>query len=438
MKPFFFHLRQILISLLLLGTGPLLATDFHVATNGNDQNPGTPEEPFATLERARDAVRASRSGRPYVEATLEARVVLQGGTYRLAKTLVLEPVDSGLVIMSAPGERVVLSGGRVVTGWEAVREGVVKADLSKLALPDLKFREIYSDGQRQHWARVPNFDPKNPRRGGFLRNAGLVEPNTKTKFRYREGELDPARWKQRVGAWVVFHDSLNYRQTWSPLKLEGIDPVQRTFAANSGDYVLSATSPYYLCGLLEELDAPGEWCVDQQAKTLHFMPPGGKAEDHEIVVPALDTIISFQGDAKTVSAVTNVRLSGLTFTECRKEAVLMKGATRCEVAACELRNVGTGVYLSDDTHLCRVVGCDITQTLRDGISVKGTSTDHARVSDHVIDNNYIWDFGWGDIHNRCGGVFLWRCSRIKVTHNHIHDGPRYAIGTDVGNDFEIA
>ena len=158
------------------------------------------------------------------------------------------------------------------------------------------------------------------------------------------------------------------------MKLESIDPAQRTFAANSGDYVLSATSPYYLCGLLEELDAPGEWCVDQQAKTLHFMPPAGNAEELEIVVPALDTILSFQGDAKTGSAVTNVRLSGLTFTECRKEAVLMKGATRCEVTACELRNVGTGVYLSDDTHRCRVVGCDITQTLHDGISVKGTST----------------------------------------------------------------
>ena len=207
---------------------------------------------------------------------------------------------------------------------------------------------------------------------------------------------------------MVFHDSLNYRQTWSPLKLESIDPAQRTFAVNSGDYVLSATSPYFICGLLEELDAPGEWCVDQQAKTLHFMPPTGKAEDHEIVVPALDTIISLQGDAKAGGPVTNVRFSGLTFTECRKEAVLMKGATRCEVTACEVRNAGTGVHLGDDTHRCRVVGCDITQTLRDGVSVKGTSTDHSRVSDHEIDNNYIWDFGWGDIHNRCGGVFLWR------------------------------
>ena len=25
-----------------------------------------------------------------------------------------------------------------------------------------------------------------------------------------------------------------------------------------------------------------------------------------------------------------------------------------------------------------------------------------------------------------------------MTHNHVHDGPRYAIGMDVGNDCEIA
>jgi len=41
--------------------------------------------------------------------------------------------------------------------------------------------------------------------------------------------------------------------------------------------------------------------------------------------------------------VTNVRLSGLVLTDCRKEAVMMKGASRCSVTACELRNVGTAV-----------------------------------------------------------------------------------------------
>ncbi|MGA2660073.1 MAG: hypothetical protein ABSH34_21430, partial [Verrucomicrobiota bacterium] len=35
----------------------LHASDFFVAPTGNDANPGTADRPFATLERARDAVR---------------------------------------------------------------------------------------------------------------------------------------------------------------------------------------------------------------------------------------------------------------------------------------------------------------------------------------------------------------------------------------------
>ena len=32
----------------------------HVAPDGSDQNPGTADKPFATLEKARDALRAAR------------------------------------------------------------------------------------------------------------------------------------------------------------------------------------------------------------------------------------------------------------------------------------------------------------------------------------------------------------------------------------------
>ncbi|MCU0786142.1 MAG: right-handed parallel beta-helix repeat-containing protein [Verrucomicrobia bacterium] len=429
-------LRSALLAALLLTSGH--AAELHVAPNGNDANPGTAGKPLVSLQRARDVIREERAKLPPAAAAAQARIVLHAGTYRLTDTLALAPQDSNLIIEAAPGDRVVVSGGRVVTGWQTVKDGIVKADLSQLGLRDLKFREVYASGKRQHWARVPNFDPENPRRGGFLRNAGLVEPNTKTFFRYREGELDPAKWTEKEGVWVVFHDSLNYRPNWQPLRMKTLDPAARTFQVNTSDYVLSATSPYFICGLMSELDAPGEWCVDQQTKMLHFMPPGGKAENLEVTVPALDVLISLEGDAQSKAVVENVRLHGLAFAECRQEAVLMKGAVRCAVTACDIRNVGTGVFLGDDTHRCRIAGCDITQTLRDGVTVWGTTADHSRVTGHRIDNNYIWDFGWGDVHNRCGGVFMRRCSDVRVTHNHIHDGPRYAIGSDVGNDMEIA
>ena len=56
------HLRCI-AALVLLAVVPFLMaakpTEFHVATTGNDENPGTAVKPFATLERARDAIRES-------------------------------------------------------------------------------------------------------------------------------------------------------------------------------------------------------------------------------------------------------------------------------------------------------------------------------------------------------------------------------------------
>ena len=418
----------IFTALVLAPLAMLHAAEFYVAPNGDDANLGTKEKPFATLERARDAGRTERSQK--------AVIVVRGGIYNLKQALTLEPQDSGLAIEAAKGEEVVISGGRAANEWRPWHGKVLQSDLGKLDLPDCKFQELYFKGRRQPLARVPNFDPKHPRIGGVLFNERLVEPGTKTKFGYRAGELDPARWTHPERAQMVFHDSLNYGQTWAALK--SVDAANRAIEAARGVYVLAPGCPYYVCGLLEELDAPGEWYADPDSKTLYFWPPSGISKRDSVIVPALDSLFVLQGDAKAGKFVENVRIAGLALRDCRGKAIDLKAARNCAVAACDLRNVGSGVFLGDDTHGCRVAGCDITQTLGDGVSIIGRSTDHSRVSDHVVDNNYIWDFGWGHIHNRCGGVYMHRCSRCKVTHNQIHDGPRYAIGMDVGNDCEIA
>jgi hypothetical protein len=189
------------LSVLLLATCTRLpAAEFFVSPSGNDTNPGTEAKPFATLERARDAAR--HQGEP-------ARVVVRAGIYYLKQTLMLEPQDSGLTVEAAEGEEVVISGGRVVSEWQPWRGEVLQSDLGKLDLPDCKFQQLYFAGQRQPLARVPNFDPEHPRIGGVLFNERLVEPGTKTKFGYRAGELDPAKWTHPERATMVFHDSLN-------------------------------------------------------------------------------------------------------------------------------------------------------------------------------------------------------------------------------------
>ncbi len=418
---------------------PDVGAVLYVATNGNDAWSGrlaAPESakkdgPFATLDRARDEARKWRAA-----SAAQVRIVVCGGTHHLPKALALEPQDSGLIIEGGPNKDAVLSGGRAVTGWKPYTGAILQADLSGLDLPDLAFRELYYNGARQPMARVPNFDPNRPRHGGFLQNAAVVEKDVKTKFCYREGELRPEKWSHIERAWLEFHDALNYETQIARLK--GVDAANRILEVERGVYRLSVGNPYYVFGIMEELDAPGEWYADPDKKVLYFWPPSGDPNKDAVIVPALDSAFVLQGDPKAGRYVENVRLVGLAIRDCRGRAVQMTGAKGCLVAACDMRNVGVGVYLGDDTHACRVAGCDITQTLGDGVSIIGSSTDHARVTDHVVDNNYIWDIGWGRIHNRCGGVYMHRMMRCKVTRNHIHDTPRYAIGMDVGSDCEIA
>src|SRR5829696_1153335 len=100
------------------------AVELFVSPAGRDSWPGTKSRPFATLERARRAVRGQTAGmRPS-----DIVVNLRGGTYRLRRPFRLSAAagDSGengrTVIYQAYGygtgarERVVISGGRRVSG----------------------------------------------------------------------------------------------------------------------------------------------------------------------------------------------------------------------------------------------------------------------------------------------------------------------------------
>jgi hypothetical protein len=400
-----------------------VAADLHVAPAGDDAQPGAPDRPVASLERAVELARA---------APHPLRIVVHGGRYELRQPITLDARDSGLTIEGLPGETVVLSGGRRVTGWRPWRDGILRADLSKLGLPDAEFHELYRDGKLLPWARTPKFDPAHPRTGGWLQNAGVAAPGTKTRFVYRDGDLHPERWAHPERAWIMFHDSLNYETQLC--RVRSIDRDKRVIEAEHGVYELKVGNPFYVCGVLEELSAPGEWCVDPDGGALCYLPPAGGPG--EVVAPALRS--GFVIDGKPEAWVDDVRIAGLDLREFRGRAIDVKGARRLTVARCDLRCAEVGVYLGDDTHDCAVRGCDITATQGDGVSIIGSSKDHDRVTGHVVDNCYIRDIGWGRIHNRCGGVYMHRVMRCKVTHNLIHDTPRYAIGMDVGGECEIA
>jgi len=151
---------------------------FYVATNGSDAWSGKQaapatrgdDGPFASVARARDAVRALKAAEPLAESV---RVQIRGGVYYLDQTLTFGPEDSGaegaVVSYEAyPGETPEFVGGRRIEGWQPAAGRMVSVHLPEVQAGEWYFRQLFVDGRRQVRARYPNVDPEDPIRRGFL------------------------------------------------------------------------------------------------------------------------------------------------------------------------------------------------------------------------------------------------------------------------------
>ncbi len=120
---------------------------FYIAPDGDDRNPGTEAEPFASFHRARDAVREFRQN-----SSGAVTVLVHDGTYYLPEPLMLGPEDSGsedqpITYAACPGARPVLSGGRRIVGeWKPYRDGIWVCDLPE-AKDGLYFDQLFVNGR---------------------------------------------------------------------------------------------------------------------------------------------------------------------------------------------------------------------------------------------------------------------------------------------------
>ena len=158
-----------------------LKATFYVAPDGSDAWSGTlaaanaekTDGPFATLEKAQDALRPiARKGQktPLV-------VLVRGGKYFLERTFTLGPKDAGtrqapVVFAAYPGEKPVVSGGRRVVGWQPYKDRIFVCDLPGSKGGKWKFRRLFADGQPCVRARWPKIDPNDHFNSGWAQDRG--------------------------------------------------------------------------------------------------------------------------------------------------------------------------------------------------------------------------------------------------------------------------
>ena len=153
--------------------------DFFVAPDGDDGGVGSRERPFATVARARDAVRK----RVAQGLEKDVTVLIREGTYYLAEGITFKGVDSGteefsITYMAYPGETARLVGGVEVGGWKRYEGEIFVADIPE----GVEGKQVFEDGRRMTLAREPD--------EGYLHLEAPVEGKVKTEFVYREGDRD--------------------------------------------------------------------------------------------------------------------------------------------------------------------------------------------------------------------------------------------------------
>lgn len=292
--------------------------NYYVSPDGSDANPGTKEQPFQTIEKARDVVRT-------INGTMTGDIVvtLRGGTYPLSSTVVFGPEDGGrngnyVRYVNAPGETPLITGGRPISGWTIHDQS---KNIWKASGVTSRFRQIYVNGTKGIRARMPN-----------LGNGGSANFYRLTKVDTTGRALNVA--SSYVSNWKNFNKvEMHLMIAWADATLRlasstnmgnnvtklSIQDPERTLLFNRPYPMLGVTfgdknkqQAFFLENAYEFLDQPGEWYLDESDNTLYYMARSGEDMSKSlVVVPILENLIKIVGPS-TTNTVGYLSFQGLT------------------------------------------------------------------------------------------------------------------------------
>jgi hypothetical protein len=448
-----------------VGTNDTAATaaDFYVATSGRDEWSGRVAEPnaertdgpFATLTRARDAVRALKK----VSKKKNFVVSIRGGTYSLRETLVFALEDSGpnggtITYAAFPRETPIISSGVPIRGWRRLGEnppGLPVAARGKVWVADLptgleRVLSLYDGLERLPRARTNGFTPPE-----FVKaNQPLNE------FRFPAGAMK--NWPDLKEAELLVIPSCDYEMNILPIAaVDEQASVAKTALAPSRPIgrVKYFDKTLWVENILEALDEPGEWVTSAAQRKIYLWPKGDRPGE-DIVAPALTELVKVEGkidyDGPRDQPVWGLVFQGLTFAHTDRfpwhgytgwslqhswemfdrptAAVRFRGAAECAVESCRFTALsGTGLRLDLTCQRNRIVGNEFNHVGAVAILLAGYGPGAKNTNDHneVVNN---WVHHTGEVYWATPAIMVWQSGSNHVAHNLIHHTPYSGIAVD--------
>lgn len=484
--PLMLLLMLVVISLFFSCEKP--RAEFFVSPEGHDQNPGSAAKPFASIERARDAIRAYKDQQ---EALPEDgfKIYLREGNYPLTSSFRLEAKDSGTdagpVVYSAyRNEKVSIHGGHSLpsSAFEAVSNPEILARLPKVAhthvkqidlrsagitafgnieLAGMGFPEVipppelFFNGEAMRLARWPN--------DVYAKIAGVKDAGTNPRsyqpdippsspeyvppeerddpwrgFVIQYEEDRPKRWSQAEDIWLFGY----WYWDWADgiVQVAKIDTVKKEITSVQPSwYSVRKDQRFYAFNLLEEIDSPGEWYLDRKSGILYFYPPAS-LENATIQLSILEDPLV------VMNSTQNIRIEKLIFEVSRGHGIHMIGGKNNLIAGCTLRRLGQKAVVIGNEEFVDiddpidggkhngVLSCDIYDTGKGGVVINGGERRTLETGGNYAENNHIHHYS--RIRKTYSEAVQLYGVGNRAAHNLIHDAPHAAIEFR-GNDHLI-
>jgi parallel beta-helix repeat protein len=423
------------------GKALFVSLDGNDAWTGKLAEPNAPrtDGPFATLARARDAIRSMQTDSPLSKPVT---VYVRGGVYPLGSTLVFLPQDSGtakcpITYAAYPGEKVVLSGGRAITGWKKAAAGGEdhRPELWAAEVPGVKegewyFHQLFVDGQRRQRARSPNT--------GFYHADGQFLSGNPSRFKFHPGDIHDA-WAEEGDVEVVGLEK------WAEfrLTLKAVDTAANTatLSTERQEFGDDKDARYWVENAADALDSPGEWFLDRRSGTLSYLAlPGENVSRAQFVAPFLSQLIRFAGKAGTGELVHDLVLRGFTFAHADwllplkgyadmqaaydiPAAVELVGARHCRIEQSTFTHLGQyALEIHKGSQDDRVIGNDMLDLGAGGVKIGDPDIPKEgaeATTGIVVFGNYVHNIGI--VYPAAEGVWIGQSSGNTVAHNEISD-----------------
>lgn len=435
-------------------------TAFFVSPSGSDEADGSEAAPFATPERAVQAVReliAHGLSKPVT-------VYFHAGDYKVTNINFTE-ADSGTeqygVTYKAFGDGdVIFNGGMTLVNDkfvsvtdeavlsrlnDSVKDKIKVIDLKKEGLSREDIGEIYEIGTsgtassyndgtvgnncelfwndtRLTVARYPN--------SGFSSVDKLIDSGDKDKLIGGTIGVDSTTlkrmktWQELDKAWVFGYFQFNWADMTTPIKSVDLE-TGAVELAHYSVYGYKDGAEYYFFNVLEELDAPGEYYIDRDNMLMYVYPPEGTEDKSALLSVTQSQLIT--------GTVSNVTFEGLQFKGVRNDIVTLNGDNITFKNCKFLNSYGWAVRMEGENLL--VYGCEVAYMGKGGIYLIGGDRATLTPGNNIVENCYVHHFE-EVFRTYQQGIFIRGCGN-QVIHNEIAYAPHCVLSYE-GNDHLLA